>query len=42
MPIEQSESKLVQNVTLLSNVPTPSHNYHQQRFHYPTGPFTSL
>ena len=29
MPIEQSESKLVQNVTLLSNVPIPSHNYHQ-------------
>ena len=29
IPIEQSESKLVQNVTLLSNVPTPSQNYHQ-------------
>ena len=29
MPIEQNEPKLVQNVTLLSNIPTPSHNYHQ-------------
>ena len=29
VPIEQSDSKLMQNVTLLSNIPTPSCNYVQ-------------
>ena len=29
MPIEQSESKLVQDVTLVSNIPSPSHDYAQ-------------
>ena len=29
MPIEQSESKLVQDVTLVSDVPTPFHAVHE-------------
>ena len=28
-PIEQSKSKLIQDVTLVSDIPTPFHNYVQ-------------
>ena len=40
MAIEQSNSKLVQDVTLVSDVPT--HFMQNMRFYYPMGPSTCL